>query len=706
MLSEELTLDEFPPVDYAAWRALVDVDLAGAPFEKKLVTGAYEGIAIQPLYTAADWPSERAAMRGEPGTAPFVRGSRSTSESVAGWRLWQEHAHPDLGSTQQAIRDDVAGGVDGVLLRLDCAARSGIDPNDAAAMDLAARDGVAAYSLDDFDAVLAGVDLAKVAVALEAGAAFVPAAALMVQLWQRRSVGLDRAVGAFNADPLAVLARDGALPLAIDEALALLSDLAVWTEAHAPHVTAVRVGTAPYHHAGATAAQDLGFALATGVEYLRAMTAAGLAVDAAALQLVFNMAVGTHHFLAISKLRAARRLWSRVVEASGGSPTAGAMQLHAKTSKRVLTTRDPHVNLLRNTAAVFAAALGGAETITSVPFDAPLGLPDLHSRRVARNTAIILKEEGHLHRVADAPGGSWYLERLTDELAEKGWGVFQQVEAQGGMRAALESGWIAAQIESAFAPRAKKLADRREGIVGVSEFADAKHVRLERPAPDRAAIARTAAERIASIRREQALEVGSLVSGTKPGERTVGAIAAAAAGATIGSLAGALGFGGASPSIAPLALSPFAQPFEELRDACDAWAVKHGAPPQVLLASLGRPAQHGPRSQYSKSFFEAGGFLVIQDEAAGTIDAAVAALDKHQAPIAVLCSTDEIYAEQAATAAQRLKQAGAKTVVLAGVPGANEAAWREAGVDRFIFMKCDVLATLRELLAGLGVISA
>src|SRR5262249_16980377 len=207
--------------------------------------------------------------------------------------------------------------------------------------------------------------------------------------------------------------------------------------------------------------------MATAVEYLRAMTRAGLGIDTAARQIVFSISVGTHHFLAIAKLRAARRLWGRVVEACGGSPDAAAMRLHSRISKRVLTQRDPYVNLLRNTAGVFAPALGGAEALPSGPFDSGAGFPDGHSRRIARNTLLVLQEEAPLHRVIDPPGGSWYLDWLTDQVAEKAWALFQEVERQGGMLQAVRRGWVAEQIDSAFAPRAENLARRNEGITGV-----------------------------------------------------------------------------------------------------------------------------------------------------------------------------------------------------------------------------------------------
>jgi methylmalonyl-CoA mutase len=506
MLAPEFTIrDDFPPVDYAEWRKLAEADLEGASFEQKLVTHIYEGIDVQPVYSRRD-RAGKGDPNGLPGLPPFVRGARPLGAVPTGWDLRQEHAHPDLAATNQAILDDLQGGVNSLLLRLDAAARSGVDPDDPVAGELAGRDGLMTYDADDLDAALAGVHLDMIGLTLEAGATFMPAAALLAALWQRRGVPAAQARGAFNADPLAVLARDGQLPMPPETALAQMAGLAAWTAREYPNVTAVRVGTAPYHHAGATAAQDIAFAMATGVEYLRAMTAganpaARLDMDSAARQILFSMSLGTHHFLAIAKLRAGRRLWGRVIEACGGSSAAGAMRVHARVSKRVLTHRDPHVNLLRNTVACFAAGLGGAESITSVPFDAAVGLPDHLSRRIARNTALILQEEAHLHRVIDPPGGSWYLDWLTDQIAEKAWGIFQEVERQGGMLQAIRSGWVAQQIDSAFVPRARNLARRKEGITGVSEFPDIGEPPVMRPAPDRAALRAAAIERVTSRRR-------------------------------------------------------------------------------------------------------------------------------------------------------------------------------------------------------------
>ncbi len=705
MSASELAIqNDFPPADYEQWRALADAALKGASFQQKLVTHTYEGIDVQPIYTRRDQLGEGDPF-GFPGLPPFVRGGQPLGAAVTGWDLRQEHAHPDLTVTNRAILDDLSGGVNSLLLRLDFAARNGLDPDDPAASELAGRDGLMAYHVEDLDAALADVHLQMVGVTLEAGAAFLPAAAALVALWRRRDISPEQARGAFNADPLAVLARDGQLPMAPESALSLMADLAAWTAKEYPHVTAVRVGTAPYHHAGANAAQDLAFSMATAVVYLRAMAAVGLDIATAARQILFSISLGTHHFLAIAKLRAARRLWAQVVEACGAPSDVGAMRIHARTSKRVLTHRDPHVNLLRNTVTAFAAGVGGAEAITSVPFDAVMQLPSELSRRVARNTVLVLREEAQLHRVIDPPGGSWYLDWLTEQVAQKAWSIFQEIEQQGGMLAAIQSGWVARQIDSAFAPRAKDIARRKEGITGVSEFPDVGQETVANPPPDYSVLQADAMRRIGRLRSPTPPPA---VDGppSEIGGRTATTVEAASQGASLGQMADALGFNTHVTVIPPLAPHMFAQPFEELRDASDAWLASHGKRPAVFLANMGPVAHHTARATFSKNFFEAGGFEVFGNDGFEDADSAAQGLAASGAGIAVICSSDKLYPDVVPQLAPKLKQAGARSVVLAGNPGKHEADWRAAGVDRFIFIKCDVLATLREMLHEEGVLTS
>lgn len=692
--------DDFPPVEYDQWRAIAEASLSGAPFEKKLITHTYEGIDVQPVYTKRDRPDEPDS-EGFPGFVPLVRGVRPLGTSVSGWDLRQTYAHPVPQNAKSDIAADLQGGVTSIEFRLDAISRSGLDPDDAQARTVEC-DGLMLYRLDDLRELLADVNLEETGIALSAGAAFLPAAATLAALWQQRRAAPKKVRGTFRADPLGALASCGELPVPTAALLEQMADLAAWTAKNYPNVRAVAVDTSPYHHAGATAVQDVAFAAATGVAYLRAMIEAGMSIDAAAGQILFSLSVGTHHFLSIAKLRALRRVWSRVVTASGGSNAA--MQLHVRTSDRVLTKRDPYVNLLRNTVGVFAAGIGGADVITSVPFDHMLGLPDEFSRRVARNTALILQEESHLNRVVDPAGGSWFLDSLTDEVGAKAWECFQEIERKGGMLSVLESGWIVQQIDSAFAPRARDIALRKEGITGVSEFPNlAEEVEI-RVLPHTGALRRAAAERVAAERIEiDATLLASISSG--PG-RISAAVEATLAGATIGQLAAALGFH-EEPTVLKKHLEPrgLAAGFEELRMASDDWLKSHGRRPAVFLANMGPVAHHTARATYSKNFFEAGGFEVATSDGFADAETAAEAFKASGASTAVICSSDKAYQEFVPQVAPALKTAGARCVVLAGHPGDNESAWRDAGVDRFIFIKCDVLGTLKEMLREEGVFS-
>lgn len=693
---------DFPAADLAEWRKLAEADLGpggAALFEKKLVTRTYEGLTIRPLYTRADWA---AGASGLAGASPFTRGSTTLPHA---WDLRQERTEPTSALVNAALLEDLSGGVSSVLLRYDAAGRLGLDADDRRAGLLAGVDGCALSSPADLADAFKGVYLNMIGVMLEPGAAFVPAAAHLAALWEARNVKASEARGCFGADPLAVLAREGHLPCTLEDALTQLADLAAWTSARYPAVRAVRVGTAAYHHAGATAAQDLAFALATGVEYVRAMSARGLAIDAAAGQMLFSFAMGTNFFLGMAKLRAARRLWARVLEACGASEGARAMTMHVRPSKRVMSARDPWVNILRNTVAVFAAGVGGADAISSLPLDVALrgdtGASSALARRIARNTPLILQEESHLHRILDLPGGSWFIESLTDDLAAKAWKLFQELERAGGMARALKDGLVQSWIDQTAAERDRNIATRRDPILGVSEFprveGDAVPA-VEQVSPERAR--HEAVARLAEYRK-QASRVGEPREGLSISEW---AFHAAKQGATLGAIALGVGLGAGGIASVPRAvgLHPFAEPFERLRDAAERYADACGVRPRVFLASIGSPAEHLARTNYAKNFFEAGGFdAPIVGSGDGYPDAASAAraFAESGATIAVICSTDKRYPTLVPELAPLLHRAGANRVVLAGNPGEQEAAFRAAGVDRFIYVRCDVVRTLRELLA-------
>lgn len=677
---------DFPTPTREQWLAAVDKALKGAPFDKKLVTPLYEGIAVQPLYTRVDSPAEE----GLPGLAPYTRGATAGGE---GWAICTEHDQADLQAVNTAMLTDLARGATALTLRLDRAAQAGMDGDDPRAGELVGVGGAMVYSIDDLDWALRGIYLDMVPLSLEAGAQAEAAAAMIAALWRNRGVAPDQARGAFNFDPLGVLSGSGSLPWSLDKALARMAGLAAWTAEHWPHVTAVGVDTSAHYDAGATEAQDLAAALATGLTYLRALVEGGMNIDAACRQVAFTFSVGCDQFLSIAKLRAARLLWARVAEACGATSPARAMRIHARTAQRILSRRDPWVNMLRTTVAAFAAGIGGANSVAVAPFDAALGPSDDFARRIARNSQVLLQEESSLTKVADPAGGSWYVETLTRQLAEAAWTLFQGIEGRGGMAATLLDGWWAGQVAASWTLREQNIARRKDSLTGINEFPNILEQPVERPAPDLAELRMQASVRLAPARVEvpkfRADSLDALVD-------------AAEQGVSIGRMAAALAEG-AGLSIPALPRHRHAESFEALRDAADAHKAATGAWPVVFLANLGRVAQHTARATYAKNFFEAGGIQALGNSGFKDAASCVQAFRDSGARIAVLCGGDAQYEEHAEAFARALKDAGVQTLFLAGNPGDKRDAYAAAGVDNFISVGCDVLAILRSTLADLGV---
>ncbi|MBW4716164.1 methylmalonyl-CoA mutase subunit beta [Saccharothrix obliqua] len=429
---------EFPAPDREQWLDLVRGVLrkSGADFES-LVTTTYDGIRVQPLYTADD----TAPPAGFPGLPPYTRGGRPQGR-VGGWDVRQQHAVPD----RAAVLTDLENGVTSLWLK-----------------------DVPADRLAD---VLTGVHLDLAPVVVDAGADFHAAGRAALRLWGEATGEVRGNVG---ADPLGVRARTGAEP-----DFAALGDLVDAARAF-PGLRVVVVDGLPFHEAGGSDAEELGASLAAGVTYLRELTALGLSAADAARLLEFRYAATTDQFLTTAKFRAARRLWARVTEVVG-TPTPQLQ--HAVTSPAMMTRRDPWVNMLRTTVACFGAGLGGADAVTVLPFDHAIGKPDDFARRIARNTQSLLLEESRLASVIDPAGGSWYVERLTDDLARTAWAWFQEIEAAGGLPAAFPL--VAERLAATWARRSANLADRVDAITGVSEFPDLDErpvVREPWPAP-------------------------------------------------------------------------------------------------------------------------------------------------------------------------------------------------------------------------------
>lgn len=597
----------------------VDAAELGPEPQKLLETTTYDGVTISPLYTGRDELPESPL----PGQFPFVRGTDASRDVNAGWLVSAQFGQDTQNAAEvnRAILDGLENGVSAVRLSL------GGQNLPVAALDLA----------------LTGVLLDLAPLTLDAGAVTAAAAQqLFALLDQRATAGdgvTDRAQvrAGLGASPLTD-AFTGAAGVELSDAVSLAETAAGRDES----IRAITVDGTAFHNAGASDAEELGAAVAAGVEYLRALTNAGLTISAALGQLEFRLAATDDQFQTIAKFRAGRQVWARVAQVCGASEFGGAVQ-HAVTSAAMMAQRDPWVNMLRTTLAAFGAGVGGADSVTVLPFDVALpagaaGVSKSFSARIARNTQLLLLEESHLGRVLDPGAGSWYIEDLTEEIAAKAWEFFQQIETVGGYSAAIGSGVIGDRIAATKAARDSDIAHRKTAVTGVNEFPNL----AEAPLP----------------------------------------AGAAEAGATV---------------------ARYAAAFESLRDRSDAFLAANGARPQVFLAPLGPVSEHNGRSTFASNLLASGGIEAINPGPLDAGDGSIApAVKESGARIAVLCGTDKRYAEQGAAAVAALREAGIEQVLLAGpekIFADVEGAQRP---DGFLTARIDAVTALSGLLGAIG----
>jgi methylmalonyl-CoA mutase len=616
---------EFPVATRAQWLALVDGVLKGAPFDKRLLARSYDGLTIQPLYPGD--PAARPVAARAPGAA---------------WAVMQRVDHPDPAAANEQALHDLENGATGLTIVF----RNSLNAN---GYGLDASPGTLARVLDgvhldagiviDFNVSAETRDASRHLAALVKSRAIAPAA---VEL--RASINpLGHLAAAGEGDWRKIAPAFGAQ----------IRELAAQGFRGPFAVADGRV----VHNAGGSEAQELAFALASAVAYLRALEAAGVPLEAARRMIYFRLAADADQFLTIAKFRAIRKLWARVEQACGLAPVPAFVA--AETAWRMMTRRDPAVNILRTTIAVFAAGLGGADAITALPFTSAIGLPDRFARRVARNTQLVLLEESNLAKVSDPAAGAGAIEDLTAQLCAAAWSRFQEIEKAGGAAAALEAGLIQRQVAATRAEREKNIAQRRDALTGTSEFPDihedAAHVLDVAPAPENALAP--------PVLRERGREHSEFV---------------------------------ALPRIR------LAEPFEQLRDASDRALAATGARPKVFLANLGRLADFTARTLFAKNFFEVGGIEAVANDGFTSRDEMIAAFQASGAKLVCLCSSDKVYEQEAVEAAKALGAAGTAHLYLAGRPGELEAALKAAGVQDFIFVGCDVLGVLRAAHHQLG----
>ncbi|MDF2995953.1 MAG: Methylmalonyl-CoA mutase [Xanthobacteraceae bacterium] len=603
----------FPEATREDWLRLVEAVLKGAPYDKRLVTRTRDGFTLDAL------PPRRSDAAPIAGRAPGAR-----------WRVISRIEDPDPVAANAQALEDLEGGSDGIALIFASApsARGFGLPETAEAISRA------------LDAVMLDLATLRVEVGKFQGRNIALALAALAEKQGLPPTTLDIR---FGLDPIGDFAALGAAPIEWEALSARLGQTVTTLRSRAYRAPMVRADGRIHHAAGATDVQELAAVLATALAYLRALEGAGLDLVDAARSIEVAITADVAQFATMAKLRALRLLWARALEACGVTEPP-PLAIHAETAWRSLTRRDAHVNLLRSTLAAFAGGVGGADSLTVLPFSEALGLPDGFARRLARNTQFVLMEESNLHRVTDPAAGAGAVEEHTDKLSEAAWELFRAIERKGGMVEALASGMWQAMIEQARIARMKDIATRRAPITGTSEF---------------------------PLLGEAKTAVLAPAAAPPPGPPPEGALLCE-----------------------PLQPHRLAEPFEQLRDAAE----RAPTPPQVFLANLGDHAAFAARAGFARNLFGAGGILAPMNSGFATIEDAVVAFRASNARLVCLCSSDEFYGGHATDAVAALRQAGAHAVWLAGKPEAAP----EGGVDGFIFAGCDALAVITSAHRHLG----
>lgn len=607
------TLHDLPPATRADWLKLVEAVLKGAPYEKRMQTVTYDHITLDAL---PERRRDAAPIAGRPAGAP--------------WQVITRVDHNDPALANQQILEDLNGGAGGISLVFASAP--------------SARGFGLPLTYEALAATLKDVLPELITIRIEAGRYQGRDVALALA---RLYDGEDAATLdiRFGLDPIGDFAASGAAPLEWDGLSARLGQTVNMLISRGFSKPIVRADGRWHHEGGASDAQELAAVLATALAYLRALEAAGLSLERAAACIEVTLTADTDQFATQAKPRAFRQLWAAMLKACGveGVPVA----IHMETAWRSLTRFDPYVNLLRGTIAAFAAGVGGANSLSVLPFTQVLGLPDAGARRLARNTQIILIEEANIHRVADPGAGAGAIEERTEQFAATGWELFRAIEAEGGMVESLTSGAWQRRLKATREQRTRDIATRRLPLTGTSEFpllGEAVPAVLA-PAP--------------RLPHEAPTE-GALLSD-------------------------------------PVLFYRDAEPFEALRLA----AATAQPQPTVFLAALGTPADFTARLGFARAAFEAGGIRAVSGE--GDPAALATAFRASGARIICLCSSDELYESQGLAAAAALNEAGAAALCLAGRPGDQAAAWQAAGVQNYLFAGADLLAFLRAVHARLGI---
>ena len=622
---EKKLFSEFPPISTSQWEEKIITDLKGADYEKKLIWKTDEGIDIKPYYRSEDLEGIE-YMSTLPGEKPFVRGVKKDKND---WIIRQDIYTENIAEANRIAVEAITRG--------------------AGAIGLNVKEITSHKQLQQ---LLKGIDISTTGINFIASRSYPLTLELFIYEISHRGLEGTKISGSLNFDAIAYLLLHGDFYQSVQGNLDEAEYLVQTIQKKLPGYRAITVNGHLFNNAGANLVQELAFSLASGNEYLADLTTKGLSVDSVADCLQFSFGIGSNYFMEIAKLRAARLLWTAIVEQyQPVNPESGKMFIHSTTSLWNKTVYDPYVNLLRTTTEGMSAAIGNTDSLSILPFDFPYRDESEISRRIARNQQLILKEEAYLDKIVDPAAGSYYIENLTNSIAVHAWKMFKEIEGKGGLIECIKAGFIQDEIEKSCHKKDMDISQRKTIFLGTNQYANP----------------------LESISQN----IEKLQSSPNTGPSTY----------------------------KKLRIYRGAQAFEEIRLATE-HAVSIGKKkPVVFLLPIGNPGMRKARATFATNFFGCAGYEIIDNSGFKTIEEGVKAAVDSKAEIIVLCSSDEEYIPIASAACQGVKSQSKNAMIfVAGHPKEFVEALKASGVDDFIHIRTNVLEFLKNLQKKFGIL--
>jgi methylmalonyl-CoA mutase len=655
-----------------------------------------EGLTVKPLYTRAD-VADLPFADTLPGFEPFVRGPQATMYAVKPWTIRQYAGFSTAEESNAFYRKALAAGAQGISVAFDLATHRGYDSDHPRVVGDVGKAGVAVDSVEDMKILFDGIPLDKVSVSMTMNGAVLPVLAGYIVAAEEQGVSQDKLSGTIQNDILKEFMVRNTYIYPPEPSMRIIADIIAYTAEKMPKFNSISISGYHIQEAGATQALELAFTLADGIEYVRTALKRGLDVDAFAGRLSFFFGIGMNFYLEIAKLRAARLLWWRIMKDFGAkNPKSLMLRTHCQTSGWSLTEQDPYNNIVRTTIEALAAVFGGTQSLHTNAFDEAIALPTEFSARIARNTQILIQEETHICNVIDPWGGSYMMESLTQEMADKAWSIIEEVEAMGGMTHAVETGWAKLQIEKCAAEKQARIDSGQDVIVGVNKY------RLEKEAPveileiDNHAVREAQIARLKTLRarRDHAAVAAALAALSEAAQSGAGnllelAIRAARLRATVGEISDALEkVWGRHRASHQLVSGVYSSAFgagaglDEVREEVEAFALAEGRRPRIMIAKLGQDGHDRGAKVVATAFADLGFDVDIGPLFQTPEEAARQAIenDVHAIGVSTLAAGHKTLVPQLIAALQA--QGGSDIVVFVGgvIPAQDYEALFQAGV--------------------------